>query len=748
MINVLTNSSIYQNSVSPSRRNGILLIYQDYVALVNKLKEDYNRYTIEKIAQNCRKKIFNNELYPWNISLATEDDIINYNDFINRRIVNRDNHNCYVSLKLTSPGVLKSREDIISYPEDYEIWKHYNTLPHHIERYTAVAQKGEKLSDVRFVIAGKYVATYNGNDNAEKLTDVLNSEDFKIKMNYMLDCLTRYPENLENITEQQNEKIKTEVLAAIELAPIESSILETLSLLADETHKIIKNLLEKRVGNRFLAQAEKEGIISSATVLQDYLNIRHLIHHQLDTLDHIGRFNDNELLKNEGVRQHFLDSYCNLCDRPLHERISKYIAASKYFAPLVELLNPQLIIQQEQESDIKFNNRIKEASAIFRKQPIYIQTKFILGKKKKNQIKKIKQQYPYAKIIDQIDKNSIDNLLENCRYRRRFSKIYQNIEYKINLYCLLSGKNYTPNLAWDYIRRHHLIPVGKIAKWDEYKRLRNALSHQYMDEEINQKLASMQQDFFEDSVQLEAVIDDLMPKVHLIKDDIYEARHQNGTIVTIDFNKRKVISIRNTRNNKQYQVTNNKEYTQKSKSFTEEYANGISITTTGTKVSSCKLNNGVEINFEKKQIEYADGTKVYITANGRFIVSPRNEKIITDENFKVLKYIIGNTEINIRKNENCRFNQTRHININNNNQIFEEYWDLPHTDKQHIRYCITDNGAVLKLNNNTELHIEKDNIRVFHKNKELTYVSRREFAESYNTDRNNAELMNIKQKDR
>ncbi len=723
MTTLKINNQIYRNSVPPGRRNSLLLIYYDYVFLVQALQEKYNRHSIREIAQTSKEQIFNDKPSPWLVCLANETDIENYNNFMNKKTIDRNNHNCYISLNLTSTSTIKTSEDIISAPQDYEIWTHYNTLPHRIERLTAVAQKGETIAATRFIVAGKYVLTYNEKDSSIKLADIMNNENFIRKINYILDYLARLPQDIKNLDEQQKENIETEVFAEITLSSIESSILDTLSLLTDESHKAIKDILEKRVGERFLAQAEKEGIISSASSLQNYLNIRHLLHHQWDTLDNLGRFNDNEALKNKGLRQQFLNSYSELCNKPLKERIKGYNEAVKFYAPLVEMLNPQLFIQKENESDTDFNKRIEKTAASLKNKLIYIQT----YKKKKNQLKKLKKQFPNAKIINKTDKSDLDILLKNCQYRHFFSEIYQKIEYKVNLYCLLSGKNYTPNLAWNYIYRHKLIPSQEKNKWDVYKEIRNELSHQYMSAETNQRLTEIFPAFINSAIQLETKIDALLPEVKSKSDGTCVAIHPDGRIAIINF-KNQTVSQSSKNNINKHAPT--------IKSFTEEYNGGISITTTGTEISSCKLNNGIEIDFEKKQIKYTPGVIVYIKGNRRFIKSAFNEKIITDEKFKILKYIINNKEIKIGKNENCRFNQNHQININNHMQISEESWSSPQVGKQYIKYSVEDNIAKLQFSDNTVLWLEEDDIRVFHENIELTYALRRTFAASYVNDQN------------
>lgn len=740
MIQTQTNNILYRSSVSPARRNSLLLIYQEYISLVKYLDKLNEQVSSSKLAQIGAKKIYGTEKSPWQVSLAVEKDQLDYKNFINNQAIDSDNHNCYVSLNLTTPSNLKTGKSIISAPEDYEINQQENNLPHRIERYTTAAKKDEILADVKFIIEGKYVIKYEGEGSSSALHEMLNDEGFKNKLNCILDCLTRYPENADELPQKKDKEIKTEVMVSAIVSPIENTILDMLSLMADETHKIIKSILGKRKGNRFLAQAEKEGLINSASTLQDYLNIRHLIHHQWDTLDNIGKFNENELLKKEGVRQQYLNSYCSLCNKSFNERIKAYTKAAKEFITLIQILNPQLFIQKENENIETFLQRIVKEYQQLSEQQIYVQTNKETSANKKYLVKKLKEVYPTKKIIDitgtECSFDELETLLRNCTKRRLFSELYQTIEYKAGLYCLLAGKNYTTNYVWDYMRRKHFLSPEDVDKWVEYKKLRNELSHQYLNEEINKKMYNIFPEFIENTMQLEKKIDASMPIVVLIENDIYEARHKNGKIVRIDFGQKKVLSVNNE---VQYQPHNNTPSAHRLKLHTEEYDNKTSITTTDTQVISCELKNGMGINFDQKKLEYSDGTKICIN-NDRIYIIAKHEKIITNNNFEVKKYIVGNREINLHRNENCNFNQTHQITIKNH-KITGEQWVKTDGTRLNIRYSADKGKALLELPDKTLIVFENNRIRVYHDNIELTYSTRREFAKTYNTRKCNVSLI-------
>ena len=80
------------------------------------------------------------------------------------------------------------------------------------------------------------------------------------------------------------------IIASEAVAVYENMLLETLNSLADKSHEICQSIYGGRSHDDYLMQAEKDGFIPSAARLQDFLNIRHLMRHQLDTLNSLGKF--------------------------------------------------------------------------------------------------------------------------------------------------------------------------------------------------------------------------------------------------------------------------------------------------------------------------------------------------------------------------------------------------------------------------------------------------------------------------
>lgn len=93
------------------------------------------------------------------------------------------------------------------------------------------------------------------------------------------------------------ETAQTEALSSALIAPFENVLLSSLAALSEESNGIMRELFGRRAGQNYMAQAESEGLLPSAAAFQDCLNIRHLMHHQWDTLDGIGKFNERETVK-------------------------------------------------------------------------------------------------------------------------------------------------------------------------------------------------------------------------------------------------------------------------------------------------------------------------------------------------------------------------------------------------------------------------------------------------------------------
>lgn len=742
---------IYRNAVSPMQRANIFATFREYLSLVNSLGDILAHHQINGLAELSRLKYRNGFPSPWRISQATDEETSHFHDFINDKQSEAVDKQGYICLNYTSPKHQDENTNILAVPSSYDIFCGGHALPCRIERYVVATQKNETLNDLKLVVGGKYTITYQGHGKDDDviaqttLMNALQDDNFEKNLMITLDEISLFPDDISKDKFDEVQKAEVEALATASFSPIENILLDALSLMAEETNKIIKIIMGRRVGSGYLAQAEKEGLLPSAAAVQDYLNIRHLLHHQWDTLDGIGKFNETEVIKNASVRQRFLDSYARLCDKPLIERVQSYKQAADCFLPLVMVLNDNILIRDKDESDSKFLERLRDFVNTQNEKTVFVMTNYTDEPNKQSLIEAIQKSYDCVTFMDKSsDKDAmarLNNLMKQYTERRQFLDIFQEIEYSISQHCLYLGKNYTPVVAWDFFRRSNIISAEEAKNWNTYKKLRNDLSHRYMDHDLNSKIAEIMPQFIQDALNLKTYIEQRAPKVHLIGDNIYRATHSNGLVVDIDFAQRRVLSITDARGQTTKPVYKSAPDTQRKHIYTEEYANGVSITMAGTKIIGCHLNSGITLNMDRRNIRYADGIHLYFDNPERiYLTSKDSEKIIMNNEFEVIKYINAGKEINFWNNERSILRSGHMILIGAQGRLSEDEWVNKQKSKIICSYQKTDEGLSFQYNDGTRIEIMPSEIKIFHHDLELTYENRKKFAESYNQIDGNALL--------
>lgn len=789
----LNMSALYAASLPPRRKQDLLAVYRDYISLVRNLEQVVRRYKPLNLANYQITRLYEGEVIdnPWEVEEISPEARRAYADFIANKSPERGAHYCFVSVNYTSAQLRSEEPGIFSTPEDFAVYSAGNSLPARIERYVAAYEKGETLEDARFVISGRWLMKYNHDAKGKTLADAFADEWIEKRFQSMLDVLALLPPEKSRYSEKDVETAQTEALSSALIAPFENVLLSSLAALSEESNGIMRELFGRRAGQNYMAQAESEGLLPSAAAFQDCLNIRHLMHHQWDTLDGIGKFNERETVKNVSVRRRYLDSYCRLCDRPLLERLDSYVGTAKSFAPLVSALNPDLLIRGENESNSKFVARIKEYARANPEAALLVETNYPYGSDKKEAlIKNVAKLFPSAAVIDRSGMD-IDGFLERVAgylYRKNYLEVFQQIEYKMSQFCLFNGKNVQPSAAWAYFRNKKMLSAEEAERWAEFKQLRNDLSHKYLDAALSARLEKLCAAFMQAAIILEDRIDAASPVVSLQEGNVYRAVHKDGRIVDIDYAERRILSvsritdtsaanrspapvsdnaghlrpsaaassrpsesrvpdnsrpsdIRNTAEAKTHSERRmpNRSRTGSSKTpsssrrpYIEEYPNGISIAVAGTDVVSCRLANGVLVHLQKGRVDAPDGSKLYLNGSERcFLTLKGGVKLITDRRFQVLNYIVSGRSVSIAKNETMKFPNGHGISLDNRGFLNCEEFSGTGGAVVRLFYKTDARQPAVRFSDGTAISLSSGGIRVFHADRELTYRTRKAFAESY-----------------
>lgn len=750
MSDKLDMTQIYAATIPSKSKENLLAVYKDYISLVRNLEYIVKRYRPSLLAGYQIQHTYGNKVdeNPWRVENITDEEKKLYLSFVNNEVLPENKHYCFVSIDHTSLKFKNIGKGIISTPESYDVTTNSQSLPTRIERYVATYPKKTTLKEAEFLIAGRWKMKYLYETNGQSLKEALDDEVIEKRFRSMMDVLTLLPEDKSRYSERELMDAQTEAMASTLINPFENVLLSSLTSLSEESNKIIKKLLVSRAGDNYIFQAEKEGLIPSAAAFQDYQNIRHLMHHQWDTLDGLGKFNNIENVKNDSVRHRYLDSYGRLCDKSLVERVKSYTEVARNMSKLVATMNPNLLVREENESNSKFINRAKQYVKDHPNTPIMLETNYTADADKKEALtKNIQKVLPQAEIIDACAMD-IDSFLERISvylYRKNYLEIFQQVENRLSQHCLFYGKNIPPSASLSYFRNCKLISAEEAERWSEYKQLRNDLSHGYLNEELKQRLEKLFPDFMGDAFTLSERVEAQSPVVSLLHDNIYRARHANGKIVDIDYASKKIVNIEYPTPNitKNETKTEDKKkspptaptYPNAKKVYIEEYANGISIGVNKTDITSCRLPSGVMVDLVHKNMSYPDGSRLYFNSGEHNCLTLKGGiKLMTDKKMKVQNYINKGKSVTLSKNENLKFPNGHGISIDKKGNWEKEEFVGSKGKVVKVNMEVNEQGVSLRFNDNTTLSISENNLSLTHNQIPLTYATRKKFAESYDKD--------------
>lgn len=741
------NISIYAAAVPKKQKKRLLAAYREYISLVRTLEGVVSHHTVAGMAAHQGGLLFpKDEANPWVADVPDSAEKQAYENFINDKKAG-DSKYCFVSLNLSMPEDMK--QGIVATPEEYGVYAQSNTLPNHIERFVAAFPKEALLKNTRFIIDGKYTLDYNNAPTGMSVAEAFEDELIQKRFHCMLGIVSRLPENLRDVTDKELRAAQNETLASELTAPFENAILSALAALTEESGRTLQSMLSLKKGCNYLHKAENFGIIPSASRFQDYQNIRHLLRHQRDTLDNLGRFTFYDADKNMSVRARFLEGYRHVCGHSLSERVKSYTAVGTDFSTLVTGLSPELLIREQGESNNKFIIRLKAYRKTNPEAPLLVETAYSDSlDKKRALIKNIEKLFPDAEIIDrrEMDMQHFIERIKQHVARERFLDVFADIEYKICQYCLFSGKNQPALNCWQDLARWKVISADEAEKWGEYRKLRNELSHRHMDSGVAELLDETLVPFACAAMELDNKLAQKMPQVFLVEGNICRAVHADGKTVDIDFKDKRVISMTDASGNI-IKKPEQQSPRHSSSQYTEEYANGISITLSGTEIMAFRMKNGTVINLNAQKITYPNHSAFYFnSAEHNCLACKGSVKLITDKSFRVINYICKGKSVEVSKNEVLILPNSSRVAIGSDKCLETEIWQDSAVPEEKITYNNKGISPFIRFSDGTTVRFKLAGAVISHAGIELTYHTRQAFAGSYNNDIPPATLSQIKDK--
>ena len=727
--------SIYASSISAKQKAQLFAIYRDYIFLSRNFEQitqiNSSKYLASKHLEMIKDPKDDN--MPWELGVADVDEKNNFKNFIQSQDLEDDaKYLSFISTTKTFPED-NDLPPMQSTPACYGVYAQVNALPHNIERYVAAYKKDIKLKDTTFIIDGKYSLKYIGTAFSDMLIDdAFNNEKFVKNISSILNISTQFKEDIRHIEKSKFEQANAEGLTLELMSPYENVLLSTLSNLAEETDNILKFLLMKRDPINYLNKAESQSLIPSAHQLQDLLNVRHLLHHQFETLDGYGRFINGQDDQNKSIRSRYIESYQRLCSGTFVERISRYVATADNFKDLVSGFTPNLLIREPSESNNKFIQRIKEYRKEHTNTPIFIETSYPNHEKKKQALlKSINKLFDNAEIIDNIQSQNVDEFVKRIvtyMARKKYIETFQILEHKMGEYYLFQGEKCPPSYGWNKLVKQQIITSKENERWEKYKELRNELSHNYLSDELVEQMLNVLPHMINDVIELNERIENKKPAIVRTDKGTFLAKHSNGKIVEIDFEEKKIINIIEPNGKVKAE---RKTYTPIGK-YTEEYPNNMSISLEGTKINSIKLPSGFVINFRKSRLVFPDDAKLFMEGKDKnYFVTP-NSKIMLDKEFNIISYIEEGKRLNISPNEIIKTSNAHLIKTDNVCKLKSDDVNIAENKTIVINFETKDNKTIISFSDNTIWEISDKENKLSHNGIVLSYKNRKAFVDSYN----------------
>ena len=729
-----STEEIYQ-SFSPQQIKELTAIYDDYLYITRLHEQLLQQSSLEYLAYDVL-----NHMYPenptWEIEKMTSAETQEFADFLKNNISDNTNK-AYITLQHIKP-----QEDNWK-PPVFAIHPYMNRrvnmqLPSQIERYTLTYPQQGNVGDIEFYIDGQYKVHYtNEKIKNTPINEYINSPQIFEELGIMVNMAESFRQNEPDINEDKLMRLTTKVYAAERIISNENIILELLGSFAEKIQHICRERYNLHDSLEVLTKAQNEGLIHSAADYKDYVNIRHFMRHQWDTLDELGSFTSAKSDKNKNIRKSYIDSYLKLCDKSIVQRMKSYMSVLHHMQHIIGKINPHRIIREMSESNNKFVMRVK---ALYRQNPaqqLEVELNYPLAENKYNALNKnLHKIIPQISIVDDFSEKMQDQYTNIDCYDTRswFLQTFNSAECLAMRHCIIRGRNLKGREAWQFLKELDLLTPQEYETWYEYTTLRNNLSHNYFDIGLRKYLSKIEDTYKKD---LQAFADKMFksgPEVRKIQEGVYEYIHQDGLIVLLDI-KNHTIS-RNGKSSEPQKKKNNKIKSYGLQQYCdgmqkEVYPNGIEYSLANGEITEIKLPNGIRINPNKQSISWNNRIHWYANSENFKVLQTETGKVLTDRNLRVSEFITRNKTHRFRTGSNLLLDNKHVISIGRTGLLQEFKFKTGGTVLQNRFKHTPDGYDVISLAGGTNVLQRGKMMVVAHGNQTLSYDTRREFAATY-----------------
>ncbi len=714
-------------------------IYDDYLYISRQQERIINTSSLEEL-EYAQKERMNPErpdmALSWHISALKNQEKQEFKDFIDDDI-NNDGTHSYVTLQH-----VKTEEDR-GFIKKYAIPPYRLTylnmqLPSTLERCTIAYPADCKLGDTTFFIDGMYKAVYTGKLKDAQLSDIVRDMDLLNEL-YMVISYLEYLDKNNYVGMDNFVKSLRDICAAERVVANENIILECLGSFAAkvldmcrETYIGHKTKYTKQENRLALDTAEQEGLIKSADAFQEYVNIRHFLRHQWDTLDDLGYFTPGGAKENKNTRQEYVASYLKLCDKSIVQRMKSYIDVLHQLQHVINILNPNRIIRYNDESNNKFIDRVLTAHFVNVENgidtQIYAELNYpLVDKKYKTLNQRLHYKVPVVNVVDEYPDDSYR--YEQINYhvlRSYFLQSFTSVECMVMRHCQIRGQNMKKQEAWEYLEKIGFHSPAEAKKWRHYSHLRNVLSHNYYSDRLRQKLCDQEKEYDQDLKILADKLWDNGPDVIKLRPGVYEYTHSDGLVVRLDYNQHKVLYVGNVETD----TKNSDKPTPDIKPIA--FKNGIDFQISGKQITSVSLPSGITVNMNDGGIDFGSVAHLNTNTDNFSILRTSNSKMVLDTGYRVTEYKESKKPVPFRNGDNWRIDNKHQISLDTNCRIKEIKFKTPENQILRVVFDYSVMGCKLMfLNDGTMILSRGQEVAIRHNGKTLTFDTRQEFADTY-----------------
>ena len=735
--------NIYASQMTPKQKKELLGIYEDYLyfqrgmelVLKNNSAADLSYMLITK----NQWETLDGQVVPWKIEPITAAEREAYVKFVKGQDETGDKYS-YISLYH-----INEEEDANLPKVKYCSDKYSETtidldLPCPVERYDVAYIKNQKMKDAILLIDGKFHIEYTGERYKDMFTDeALNNPKMQVEFRIMLQLADYYDFNKNKFDYRYTEKeiyahfgkLMTRITAAEALSEYENKILDLMGMYASKAQEAVRGLFPKKNTTEAWQAAEKEGLISSAENMRHYLNIRHLLRHQWDSLDSLGNFSPGNSKEHENVRKEYIKSYRMFFDKTLHDRIKEYQNVAKNMQTLLTAVYPDFLVRETGESNSKFVKRLKEWQKENPELMPTINTNYpLMSEKYESLISNISKVLPEAQIADSFKAEDYqkNNEKENGYFNKTwYLGLYNHIESNMMTYCWTRGLDYTRNNTWYYFKKN-ILSREEYDKWCKFRLLRNNLSHNHLDAELRADLkTAVDGDFGEYVLKMGNFLRENTPQFIKQTDGTFLAVHNDGLRVVVDMEKMTVLSCtgKDSKEKNNNQQAGAEKYSKQPASVTVRWWEG--------KIVDCRLPDGIFIDLKRQKICFPDESRIHFDREGCNFFRMGYNDMYTDKTFEVTKYFEKGKYQEIGRNENRVIAPGHRLRTDNKSRVAEDIISLSDGRKLNISFTYGSDGAIISLPDGTKLNVSAGKFEVSHNGIVLNYENRHAFRNSYET---------------